>query len=57
MNWVGGVLLETQSFSNSGIVESDFLHAWQNELPEMWRKYAAIDALKVSTPIHLSHNF
>lgn len=44
--WVGDTLLETLS-SKSGISETEFLHEWQKQLPEQWKKLALCSELKV----------
>lgn len=48
MSWVGGLLLQAQSTPEQGVVESEFLGDWKNQLPEVWRKHVALSALKVS---------
>ena len=30
------------------IAEPDFLNEWRNQLPEQWRRFAALSELKVS---------
>ena len=50
--WLGAILLETQSTSAEGVLTSDFLRDWQDQLPDTWRTYATLDALKVC---YLSH--
>ncbi|MCJ1451461.1 hypothetical protein MMC28_001798 [Mycoblastus sanguinarius] len=44
--WVGIVLLESLRSSTDEIFSTDFLHNWQNQLPENWRKHATIDMLR-----------
>ena len=50
--WLGAILLEAQSTSAEGVLTSDFLRDWQDQLPDSWRTYATLDVLKVS---YLSH--
>lgn len=45
--WVGEMLLETQPLGDQGVAESDFLSDWKDQLPEEWRKYATLSALRV----------
>ena len=45
--WLGAILLETQSTSAEGVSTSNFLRYWQDQLPDSWRMYATLDALKV----------
>jgi len=45
--WVGVISLESQRDSAEGILLSDFVRDWQNDLPEDWRKHAKIDSLEV----------
>lgn len=47
VSWIGGVFLEAHSLSGNGCLELDFLHDWQNQLPEKWRGDAKLGALKV----------
>lgn len=50
--WLGAILLEAQSTSAEGVLTSNFLRGWQDHLPDSWRTYATLDALKV---FYLSH--
>ena len=50
--WLGAILLEAQSTSAGGVLTSDFLRDWKDQLPDTWRMYATLDALKV---FYLSH--
>ena len=45
--WLGAMLLETQSTSAEGVLASDFVRYWQDQLPDSWRTYATLNALKV----------
>lgn len=47
VSWVGEILLEELSIPDQAVAESDFLNNWKNQLPEEWRKHAALSALKV----------
>ena len=50
--WLGAILLEAQSTSAEGVLTSNFLRDWKDQLPDTWRTYATLDALKV---FYLSH--
>ena len=50
--WLGAILLEAQSTSVEGVLTSNFLRDWQDQLPDSWRTYATLDLLKV---FYLSH--
>ena len=48
IRWVGAIFLESQQTSANGILIPDFIQEWQNYLPESWRRYAGLEALKAS---------
>ena len=47
VRWLGAILLEKQSTSAEGVLASDFMRYWQDQLPDSWRTYATLNALKV----------
>ncbi|KAL2044402.1 hypothetical protein N7G274_003107 [Stereocaulon virgatum] len=46
VRWVGLVLLQSYPPSAEGILLSEFLENWQNQVQEDWRAHASLDALK-----------
>ncbi|KAL8912543.1 MAG: hypothetical protein Q9171_002484 [Xanthocarpia ochracea] len=46
VQWVGIVLLEARTGHGSAINVGDFISDWKDQLPESWRQYATIKALK-----------
>ena len=48
IRWVGATTLE--AVGEQGTQVGPFLEAWRNELPELWRTAATLDALKVTHP-------
>ena len=44
VSWVGAVLLESLAAT---ILVTDFVKEWQDKLPEVWREYASLEAIKV----------
>lgn len=51
--WVGATMLETLGQRTTPI--GGFLEAWKNELPELWRTAATLDALKVISVCWTEH--
>ncbi len=53
VSWVGAMLLEAEAppLFDQGIAESGFINDWKDQLPESWRKDAALSALKVTHPL------
>lgn len=50
--WLGTILLATQSTSAEGVLTSNFLRFWQDQLPDKWRTHATLDALEVCCSNH-----
>ena len=47
VSWIGAAFLESQQAPPDGIFLPEFVREWQDLLPETWRQYADLQALKV----------
>lgn len=55
VSWIGAVLLESLP---GAMLVTDFVKQWQDQLPEVWREHASLEAIKVGleeASLGLSH--